>query len=105
MMSAPGSCGPAYVKLHWPFASVVHEPDALVEPLVEKRTVAAGTGCAVDEVTVAVTVWVVPTLLTASGGVRVTFAGVGLTGSTPFESVNVCANWVPALPEQQADVK
>ena len=44
MASAPGRSGPWYVKEHWPFASVMHDPFVVTEPVTENRTVMFGTG-------------------------------------------------------------
>jgi len=54
----------------------VQDPEVVTDPCTLNRTMTPGQGCPDALVTVAVTVWVVPTGLTASGGVRVTVAGV-----------------------------
>src|SRR5665213_4436723 len=69
-MVSPPTLVPVYVKVTWPLALVVPDPEALVAPATEKLT----GWPAIDPpglVMVAVTVCVVPTVLVAVGGDRV----------------------------------
>jgi hypothetical protein len=60
---------------------VVQEPLVLTEPATVKSTTEPETGLPAEFSTVAVTAWLVPTGLTASGGDTVTEAGPsGTTG-------------------------
>jgi hypothetical protein len=57
---------------------VVQLPEVVTEPVTVKRTVTPSTGFANASVTVAVTVWLVPTVLVAAGGERTRTAGGGV---------------------------
>jgi len=86
------------VKLHCPFAPVVHDPEVDTEPVTVKRTTISRTGLPPASVTVAVTVWLVPTGFVAAAGERTSVAGAPMSASFTTKASSTPPNAVWKAP-------